>query len=203
MFNDSPLVRRNYLDVNLSKKSTIYLTYLMQYEALLRERNKMLKMDEVDKDALDVVTSQIISISQEIVKFRANYIEALNNIVSKIIGQIKGQKEEAYIKYQPFVQNDENFLENAKKKYSDSLENDLKHKVTNIGIHREDYQMFLNGNDIASFGSRGENRLAVIALKIAPYFLIEEKEKRPIIVLDDVMSELDAKPYEDVVFDYF
>ena len=193
MFNDSPLVRRNYLDVNLSKKSTIYLTYLMQYEALLRERNKLLKQDNVDMDALDIVTNQIISISQEIVKFRAEYIETLNNIVSKIIAQIKGQKEDAYIKYQPFVNNDEKFVENAKKKYSDSLDNDLKHKVTNVGIHREDYQMFLNGNDIASFGSQGENRLAVIALKIAPYFLIEDKEKRPIIVLDDVMSELDAK----------
>ena len=53
--------------------------------------------------------------------------------------------------------------------------------------------MFINGNDISAFGSQGENRLAVIALKIAPYFLIEDKEKRPIIVLDDVMSELDAK----------
>ena len=193
MFNDSPLVRRNYLDVNLSKKSTIYLSYLMQYEALLRERNKLLKNDDVDLNQLDIVTDQIIAISQEIVKYRAEYIEALNNIVSKIITQIKGQKEEAYIKYQPFVQNDENFVKNAKKRYSDSLENDLKHKVTNIGIHREDYQMYLNGNDISAFGSQGENRLAVIALKIAPYFLIEEKEKRPIIVLDDVMSELDAK----------
>ncbi len=193
MFNDTPLVRRNYLDVNLSKKSPIYLTNLMRYEGLLRERNKILKLDEVDMTALDIVTDQIIDISKEIVKEREEYVLALNNIVSKIIAQIKGQKEEAFIKYQPFVQNDENFVKNAKRKYLDSLDSDLKHKATGVGIHREDYQMYLNGNDISTFGSQGENRLAVIALKIAPYFLIEEKEKRPIIVLDDVMSELDAR----------
>ncbi len=192
MFNDSPLVRRNYLDVNLSKKSTIYLNHLMKYEALLKERNKTLKLETIDMNVLDVLTDQIIDISKEIATYRAKYIEDLNNIVSKIIAQIKGQKEEAFIRYQPFVIPDENFVKNAKKKYQDSLENDIKHKVTNVGIHREDYQMFLNGNDIASFGSQGENRLAVIALKIAPYFLIEDRAKRPIIVLDDVMSELDA-----------
>ena len=191
LFNDSPLVRRNYLDVNLSKKSTLYLSYLMRYEALLRERNKILKQDEVDMTALEVVTDQIIEVSKEIVSFRSDYINSLNNVISKIIAQIKGQKEEALIKYQPFVKNDEEFVNNAKKRYSDSLTADLKNKATSIGIHREDYEMYLNGQNIASFGSQGENRLAAIALKIAPYFLIEEKEKRPIIVLDDVMSELD------------
>ena len=191
MFNDTPLVRRNYLDVNLSKKSPIYLSCLMRYESLLRERNKILKMEKVDKDQLDIVTDQIITISKDIVSYRNHYIESLNKVVSKIIAQIKGQKEEAYIKYQPFVKIDENFVNNAKKRYMDSLDTDLKHKVTNVGIHREDYEMYLNGQNIASFGSQGENRLAVIALKIAPYFLIEDKERRPIVVLDDVMSELD------------
>ncbi len=191
LFNDSPLVRRNYLDVNLSKKSPIYLSSLMRYEALLKERNKLLKMDKVDLTQLDIVTDQIIEVSKDIVIYRKHYIDSLNGILSKIIGQIKGQKEDAQIKYQPFVKIDENFLKNAKQRYVDSLDTDLKHKVTNVGIHREDYEMYLNGQNIASFGSQGENRLAVIALKIAPYFLIEDKAKRPIVVLDDVMSELD------------
>ena len=63
--------------------------------------------------------------------------------------------------------------------------------MTQIGIHREDFKLLLDGDDISAKGSQGENRLCAIALKLAPYFLIEDKELRPIVVLDDVLSELD------------
>jgi DNA replication and repair protein RecF len=59
-------------------------------------------------------------------------------------------------------------------------------------VHREDISISLNGRDIATFGSQGENRIAALALKLSPYFLIDDKDKRPIVVLDDVMSELDS-----------
>ena len=94
---------------------------------------------------------------------------------------------------------DSDFIENAKKAFKRAEESDLKHKQTSIGIHREDISISLKGRDIASFGSQGENRIAAHALKLSPYFLIEDKEKKPIIVLDDVMSELDHNNQERLI----
>ena len=191
MFSDSPLVRRNFLDVNLSKKSSIYLSKLMIYERLLKERNKILKLEKIDTVQLDVVTKRIIEVSEDIIRYRSLYISEINRVLSKIVSQIKGDEEKASIEYHPFVKCDEHFVENATRAYERALEGDIKRKITSVGIHREDYTMVLNGKDVSAFGSQGENRIAVIALKLAPYFLIEDKEKRPIVVLDDVMSELD------------
>ena len=191
MFLDSPLVRRNFLDVNLSKKSPLYLEALMSYEKLLKERNALLKEEQVDLVRLEVVTKQIVDVSETIVKYRAAYVNEINNILSKIVTAIKGEKEEAHLVYNPFVKNDSKFKESALRAYERIKDSDIKRKATQIGIHREDISMMLNGEDIATHGSQGENRIVVIALKLAPYFLIEDKDLRPIVVLDDVMSELD------------
>ncbi len=191
MFSDSPLIRRNFLDINLSKKSPLYLNNLMVYERLLKERNMILKLDKIDMTQLDVVTKRLIEVSEDIVKYRSLYICEINRVLSKIISQIKGLDEVAQLEYHPFVKCDEHFNEYAIRAYERALESDIKRKMTTIGIHREDYVMMLNGKDITSFGSQGENRIAVIALKLAPFFLVEDRDKRPIIVLDDVMSELD------------
>lgn len=191
MFSDSPLVRRNYLDINLSKKSPIYLENLMIFEKLLRERNSILKGEKIDKTQLQVVTDQLIDVQETICKYREAYVNEINNVLSKIIGKLKGEEEVAQLVYLPFVKLDDKFKLSCARAYAHNEESDIKHKMTQIGIHREDMKMMLNGKDISEQGSQGENRIAVIALKIAPYFLIDEKEKKPIIILDDVMSELD------------
>lgn len=191
MFHDSPLVRRNFLDINLSKKSVVYLENLMSFEKLLKERNAILKEDNIDRVQLDIVTKQLISTQETICKYRQAYIAELNNVLPKIISNLKGEKNELRLEYSPFVKCDEHFIKNATRAYERNLESDIKHKVTQIGIHREDMSMIYKGHDISTHGSQGENRVAVIALKLAPYFLIEEGGKKPIVVLDDVMSELD------------
>lgn len=192
MFNDSPIVRRNFLDINLSKKSPIYLEALMKVEKLLRERNSLLKSDKIDDIQLKVVTEQLIAQEEIIVRYRQAYIGEINKVLSKIISSIKGENEVAELVYKQFVKADDHFTDSATRAYTRTLESDKKHKMTQVGIHREDIQLLLNGKDISTYGSQGENRLAVIALKVAPYFLVEDKEKRPIVVLDDVLSELDA-----------
>lgn len=199
MFVDSPIVRRNFLDINLSKKSPVYLESLMRYEKLLRERNILLKDENVNKVQLKVVTTQLIDASYVIAKYRLAYINEINRVLSKIVTSIKGEKEEAYLVYEPFVKVDDKFVDRATLAYDKGLESDIKRKITQIGIHREDIKMLLNGDDISTHGSQGENRIIVIALKLAPYFLIEDKEERPIIVLDDVMSELDKEHQERLI----
>ena len=191
MFNDSPLVRRNFLDINLSKKSPVYLESLMTFDKLLKERNSLLKEDNIDEVQLNVVTSQLIEVEETLCRYRQTYVNEINNILSKIIVNIKGSKEEARLEYYPFVKVDADFKKVATRAYERNEDSDIKHKATQIGIHREDMKMILNGKDISTHGSQGENRIAVIALKLAPYFLIEDKDKKPIVVLDDVMSELD------------
>ena len=191
MFANSPLVRRNFLDINLSKKSPIYLEKLITFEKLLKERNAILKSEEIDRTQLLVVTQQLIDVEESICKYRQMYFDKINQILSKVITELKGEKEIAKIEYLPFVKMDDMFKFNCALAYEKMLESDIKHKATQLGIHREDFKMILNGENISVKGSQGENRIAVIALKLCPYFLIEEQDKKPIIILDDVMSELD------------
>jgi len=191
MFSDSPLVRRNFLDINLSKKSPVYLENLMVFEKLLKERNAILKGESVDMVQLKVVTEQMIDVEETICKYRAAYINEINNILSKLITKLKGENQTAQLVYMPFIKLDDKFKSSCTSAYEHNAESDIKHKMTQIGIHREDFKLILNGKDISEQGSQGENRISVIALKVAPYFLIEEKSKKPIVILDDVMSELD------------
>lgn len=193
MFNDSPMVRRNFLDINLSKKSKGYLESLMIFEKLLNERNAILKKEELDLVQLEVVTDQLIDVQESIVKYRQLFVGEINKLLSKVIESIKGDNESAYLEYEPYVKFEKNYKQIATRAYEKNLESDIKHKMTQVGIHREDFKMILNGNDVSTYGSQGENRIAVIALKLTPYFLIEDKDKKPIIVLDDVMSELDQE----------
>lgn len=193
MFQGSPLARRNFLDINLSKKSAVYLDSLMLFDKLLKERNTILKNDQIDITQLEVVTSQMISAQETICKYRQAYIGELNNVLPKIVASIKKGEKDLHLEYNTFVKVDEHFVQHAARAYEKGLDSDIKHKVTQIGIHREDISMIYKGNDISTHGSQGENRIAVIALKLAPYFLIEDKAKKPIIILDDVMSELDKE----------
>ena len=127
------------------------------------------------------------------------YVKDINDILNKITRALTGEKGKFELKYYPFVAYDADFMENAKKAFKRAEEGDFKHKQTSIGIHREDISISLNGRDIAAFGSQGENRIAALALKLSPYFLIEDKDKKPIIVLDDVMSELDQHNQERLI----
>jgi DNA replication and repair protein RecF len=163
----------------------------MVFEKLLRERNAILKRDIIDKIQLNVVTEQMIDVEEVICKYRAAYVNEINNILSKLITKLKGELESAQLVYLPFMKLDGEFKDTCARAYEHYTESDIKHKMTQLGIHREDIKMILNGKDISEQGSQGENRIAVIALKVAPYFLIEEKAKKPIVILDDVMSELD------------
>lgn len=196
LFKESPKARRDFLDISLSKQSSIYLEIITKYERALRERNELLKSEKPNLTQLGAITDILIEIAEKIVRYREMYVEQVNKVLSKIVTSIRGEKEVARIKYQPFVRADTDYQTNAKSAFSKALDGDLRKKVTSIGPHREDFKMSLNGRDVAKYGSQGENRVLALALTLSPYFLIEDKDKRPIVVLDDVMSELDAENQE-------
>ena len=199
LFSGPPRDRRNFLDIAISKKSNIYLDYISRYEKVLKERNDLLKADKIDQTLLDVTTELMVKLSGSIISYRQMYVKDINDILNKITRARTGEKGKFELKYYPFVPYDTDYQENAKKAFKRAEESDFKHKQTSIGIHREDISISLNGRDIATFGSQGENRIAALALKLSPYFLIEDKDKKPIIVLDDVMSELDQINQERLI----
>ena len=191
MFRGSPKERRNYLDINLSKKSLPYLDYISRYEKVLKERNEILKSDKIDPVLLETTTEILIKLSGPIVSYRQMYLKDITDILNKITRALTGVNNKVEIIYKPFVEYDADFQNKAKEAFKRASESDLHRKATTIGIHREDFSISLNGRDIALFGSQGENRMIALALKLSPYFLIDDKDKRPVVVLDDVMSELD------------
>ena len=106
---------------------------------------------------------------------------------------LAGEEKKIEIQYHPFVSMSGDYQTAALEAFNRSLDNDLKHKATSIGVHREDISVSLNGREIGTHGSQGENRLVALALKLSPYFMIKDEDKKPIVVLDDVMSELDEE----------
>lgn len=190
-FKGSPKNRRNFIDISISKKSPRYLETLTQYERALKQRNDILKQEEFDPLLLESATEILIDLSLEIIKARQAYLKDIQDILIKLTRALAGVQSDVKVVYFPFLQPNNDFKDNAKKAFNNALESDLKRKATSIGIHREDISITLNKRDIAIYGSQGENRLIALALKLSPYFLIDNKEKRPIVVLDDVMSELD------------
>ena len=193
LFKGSPKGRRNFLDISLVKHTESYLSAISRYNKVLKERNEVLKQEKIDKTLLDTTTEMLIKAAAPIVQYRESYLKDINDILNKITRALTGVHAHVEIIYHPFVANDENYETNARNAFNKALETDLKHKATSIGIHREDFSINLFDKDIATFGSQGQNRLVALALKLSPYFLIEDKDKRPIVVLDDVMSELDEK----------
>ena len=199
LFRGLPKARRNFLDINISKRSPVYLDAISRYEKFLKERNELLKRDNPDKTLLETTTDLLVKLSAPIVSYRQMYVKDINDILIKITRALTGEEEKIEIHYTPFVPYDKDFQKNAKDAFIKGLESDLKRKATSIGVHREDFSVSLNGRDIAMFGSQGENRLVALALKLSPYFLIEDKDKRPIVVLDDVLSELDQNHQERLI----
>ena len=191
LFRGSPRGRRNFLDISISKQSTPYLEYLYRYDKVLKERNEILKSDKPDQILLDTTTEMLAKLCGPIVHYRQMYVKDINDILIKLTRALTGVQEKIEVIYKSFVDYDDDFQKNVLEAFKRAEETDLKKKVTSIGIHREDISVSLNGRDIAEFGSQGENRIAALALKLSPYFLIEDKDKRPIVALDDVMSELD------------
>jgi DNA replication and repair protein RecF len=191
LFSGSPAERRNFLDVSLSKQSNDYFSLIGKYNRLLADRNAVLKKDGTNQTYLEVLTKQLIECEEPLINYRSTYISKLNEVVGPLASSLYGSTRSLKLVYKPFVTPDDKFIAEATKAYKKALESDLYHKSTSIGVHREDFTLLLDDQDIGVYGSQGENRLAAIALKISPYYLIESEERKPITVLDDVYSELD------------
>lgn len=186
LFKDSPKERRKFMDKELSKTDKVYLENLLVYNKLLKQRNDLLKTSTSYKDKLfEVIDDKLAELQQYIIKKRKEFLIELEDCLKEFNEPFK-----ISLKYKSFVEKEEK--EDILKKYQENYLKDKEKMVTSIGIHKDDFEMCINDIDIANYASQGEQRYCVLLLKLSLAKLVRNKtNKDPIIILDDVFSELD------------
>lgn len=191
LISNSPSRRRDYFDRFFSILDDEYNNNLLKYEKALKQRNELLKSDCLKKEDLfswDIILSKY---GAKLSAARKNYIDVINSLLTKTYHSIAKNKDEVKITYKTDLEKpDESYY---LKKLDQNFEKDKVLKHTSFGIHRDDYLFEFNHKIADGSASRGETRSIILALKFIEAGLIEkEVNKKPIILLDDVFSELDA-----------
>ena len=196
LIKESPEDRRKFLDISLSQLSKKYFYLLLRYQQILDQRNKLLKSTsnlDVIKDTLPVWDTQLAETGAKIVFKRLKLIEKLKKYTSEKIKILTNSEEEINLTYTGFKGNtEEEIKSNFYNLLQDGLEKDLRLGYTTVGPHRDDIKIEINNIDVREFGSQGQQRTTTLALKLAEVEIFkEEYDEYPILLLDDVMSELD------------
>ncbi len=190
IIKSSPVERRRFIDMELCQLSRIYYGNLANYNKILNQRNNLLKQIAFNRsliDTLDIWDNQLANYGIKIIKERNNFINMINEIISGIHDRLTLGKEKLVLKYNKSVEEDD-FLSILEKK----RETDLKYQSTQYGPHRDDMAFIINDMDVKMFGSQGQQRTATLSLKLAEIELVKQIiNDNPILLLDDVMSELD------------
>lgn len=202
---DSPSIRRKYIDYLISSISKLYLENITKYKKVMEERNNLLKeiklrlkgsknLDETDSNFLDVYDKLLSKLNCEIYNERKRVIEKLNNYIYDIHLKLTENyinNEKLHIKYVSNVAED---IEKMYNNLSKSRLNDINKGYTSLGIHRDDYIISINSLDVSIYGSQGQKKSSIISLKLSELKVIEEViGEKPVLLLDDYMSELDEK----------
>ncbi|NLY62885.1 MAG: DNA replication/repair protein RecF [Erysipelothrix sp.] len=190
LFTDSPAIRRNFFDVEIGKVSSIYLSNFQSFNKILKDRNRILKADKVDTLLLEILTNQLIPVQIEINRRRKILIDFINQNIAKYLDLLLDEAFPITINYRSSITGlDTNDLIDLYKK---SEKKDQLYRNTSEGIHRDDYEIYSNDIEIDKFLSQGQIRIVLLAIKLVIVDFIYEKTKEtPILLLDDVMSELD------------
>lgn len=190
---ESPSYRRKFLDMEISKLNSKYYYSLVQYNKALNERNSLLKKwQENIEDIIDVYDSQLSSFGYYIIKERIKYIKLLNEKGKKIHKEITSGTEDISFDYITSIKDIGNIKENLKLLLKKSLKTDMERRTTTHGPHRDDFSININGIDTRSFGSQGQQRTSVLTIKFSSLEIIKEQTNEyPVLLLDDVLSELD------------
>lgn len=192
IIKNGPSERRRFIDLELSQLDKIYLSNLTNYNRIVNQRNHLLKEINIENknnftDNLEIWELQLVQYGNKLIERRKQFVEDMNRIVSSVHKKLTGNKEEIQIIYEP--SNGILTLDQAVKK---NRERDLRIKSTSIGPHRDDICIMSGDLDIRRFGSQGQQRTAALSLKLAEIELVKRTiHDTPILLLDDVLSELD------------
>ena len=192
IFQGTPALRRRFFDILFCQISKQYLNATSEYKRLLKERNILLKElvvknDKATKSVLDVVTKQLVDNGKKIISMREKITKKLESFAQESHKNLTCEKERLNLRYRPNVA-----ISDYEYKMEANLNEDLMRGTTLIGPHKDDYIFIINNKNIGDYGSQGQQKSAILSVKLASVELINEVKKQyPIVLLDDVFSELD------------
>lgn len=199
LVKEAPEDRRRFLDIDISQINKNYYLNLIKYNKILKERNKLLKSTEnlaLIEETLPIWDYQLVSSASEIILSRLDFVEKLNKFSSIEHSNLSSNKENLIVEYASC----DNFAGKTKEeieqillnKILENREKDLKLKYTTVGPHRDDLKIYLNDLEVKSFGSQGQQRTSLLSIKLAELEIFKEVfNEYPLLLLDDVFSELD------------
>ena len=191
IIKNGPAERRRFIDMELCQLDSFYLYNLNHYNKIVNNRNKLLKdlfMNPGLKETLSIWDSQLLSYGSKIIERRSLFIDQLNQIIFDIHNRLSGGKEQIKIVYEKNVE-----IDNLEEKLRLNQDKDIYLKQTTVGPHRDDISFIVNDIDIRKFGSQGQQRTAALSLKLSEIELVKKSIKdTPVLLLDDVLSELDS-----------
>lgn len=198
----SPSVRRRFIDMELGQMNKIYLYHLAQYQQILKQRNQFLKKAKYDPSFdqlyLEVLTEQLAAEGAEVLFARFQFIKQLNEWAKQVQTDISNKQEELKIEYKTTTKSNEKMdveeiFAALKEQYAASREQEIDQGTTTLGPHRDDLIFYVNDKNVQIYGSQGQQRTTALSLKLAEIELMNEiTGEYPILLLDDVLSELDA-----------
>jgi len=187
LIKEGPGVRRSFLDVFISQTKPTYFKYLMNYYHILKQRNNILKNRKM-LSAIDVWDEKLAEAGVVIARERNEFLKVIDKFIKKYVTE----NEELSVLYLPSVKNDFSDKENFVLQLKNSLERDIEKGITMTGPHRDDFDVLLNGKSLKKYGSQGQMRTAVLKIKLAECEIIKEiTGEEPLLLLDDILSELD------------
>lgn len=191
IIKNGPAERRHFVDSELCQLDQFYLYNLMHYNKIINQRNQLLKdiyFNPSLADTLSIWDSQLVSFGSKIIERRKLFVEQLNEIIHDIHFNLSGGKEHIRIVYEPNVS-----IEDLERELAAAQDRDRKLKMTTVGPHRDDFSFYNGDVDIRKFGSQGQQRTVALSLKLSEIELVKKITKdTPVLLLDDVLSELDS-----------
>lgn len=201
IIKDTPSVRRKMLNIEISQLNNLYLKYLQDYNQTMKQRNSYLKTMAINgnasKDYLDILTNKLIDIGLFIYKKRKEFIDRINSNIEDLYFKITNMRK-LKINYE----SDYNDMtkEMLIKIYDKSLDRDISFGKTHVGIHHDDIVFCLNDNNLKDYGSEGQQKNAIISMKLAEINIFYDiKKSYPILMLDDLFSELDVNKINNII----
>ncbi len=190
IIKNGPADRRRLVDMELCQLDKIYMHQLASYNKVLNHRNALLKQIGMNQDlsaTLDIWDEQLAEYGKQVIEARKRFIAELDTIVGPVHENLSGGKEQLSVRYEPHTE-----AEQLYQKLVANRERDIYTKTTNCGPHRDDISFYLGELDIRKYGSQGQQRTSALSLKLAEIDLVQKKIKDdPVLLLDDVLSELD------------
>ena len=193
ILKNGPANRRRFLDIMIGQLKPNYVYHLNMYLKTMEQRNnyvRQIKEENRPEEMLEIWDEKLAEYGEKIYHYRNEFIHKISNKINRIHKSITDEKEEIKIEYISNCINREEYLQLLKER----RKLDIIKGYTTKGIHRDDFVIYINGKEVSSFGSQGQNRTAVLSLKLSELQVVyEEIGEYPILLLDDFMSELDEK----------